>query len=453
MAAYPTPDIVTALAPDASSLKAGRGLASPGKWTLAAGNDTALWGLMQGSGKDPYHVRVLADGSATKCSCPSRKFPCKHALGLLLIAAEQPAKLAASAPPDWLEEWLASRAEKTVKTETKAAKAAEGGPKAPADGKAQAQRRAKRMERMAEGMGFLNQWLGDFVRQGLAEAPVTDHSFWENTARRMVDAQAPGLARRLRQAQETALSDAMTLDDARKNAPRLPDDLGRLHLLLTAGTRLETLDPDLRAEVEQLLGWTVAQESVLSGPGVTDRWFAAARTVQEEERVITAVTWLYGAESGRHAMWIQSAPAQQPVFTPLPIGRWLKGELAFYPGVQPLRALWKTPFSTTQAPPGGVPFETVCQVLERYAHGLEVNPWRTVIPFYLHARPMREKQGKKEWLVDGDGQALPVVPNDARRQLMGAISGGRPGLVFGLWNGYEVTPLGIESETGWVSLT
>ena len=155
MVPYPTPDLVTALAPDASSLKAGRSLASPGKWSLAGGNEAALWGLMQGSGKDPYQVLVLADGTATKCSCPSRKFPCKHALGLLFIAAEQPGKLDSVPPPPWVDEWLATRAEKAAKAETKAAAIADS-TKPPVDEAAQARRREKRTERVLRASLFSN---------------------------------------------------------------------------------------------------------------------------------------------------------------------------------------------------------------------------------------------------------------------------------------------------------
>ena len=67
MPPYPTSDQVTALAPDASSVKSGRELASPRKWTLLGADGEALWGLAQGSGKDPYQTRVLPDGSSTKC--------------------------------------------------------------------------------------------------------------------------------------------------------------------------------------------------------------------------------------------------------------------------------------------------------------------------------------------------------------------------------------------------
>ena len=86
----PTPwseDQVLALAPDAGSAAAGRRLSAPGPWSLAGAGEapTALWGLCAGSGKDLYQTVVDLTGPAYRCSCPSRKLPCKHALGLLLL--------------------------------------------------------------------------------------------------------------------------------------------------------------------------------------------------------------------------------------------------------------------------------------------------------------------------------------------------------------------------------
>ncbi len=443
MAHYPTPDLVTALAPDAAALKAGRGLASPGKWSLAGGNDTALWGLMQGSGKDPYQVQVLADGTATKCSCPSRKFPCKHALGLLFIAAEQPGKLAAMPPPAWVEEWLASRAEKAAKAEAKAV-ASDTTPKAPVDEAAQAKRRGKRSERVAEGIGFLQQWLADLTRQGFADAPLASFDFWENPARRMIDAQAPGLARLLRLAAASARS-------GNGKPTRLMDQLGRLHLLLSTARNLDSLDPDLRSEVEQLLGFTVAQETVLTGPEVADTWFIAARTVEEEDRLITAITWLWGAGSRRWACWIQATPAQQPVFTPMPLGRWVTGSLVYYPGTRPIRALWKSPFTVTDPPAAAPATESIDQLLSRYAASLAENPWRTHLPFCLRATTA--SVDGQDWIVDESGCALPLQISHALIQLMAAVDGGRPVPVCGLWTGREAIPLAMAEDGAWLSLT
>ncbi|MGH3171654.1 MAG: SWIM zinc finger family protein, partial [Trebonia sp.] len=68
------------LAPDGSSARAARGLAKAAPWTGTGATDDAVWGLCQGSGANPYQTVVDLTGPAYKCSCPSRKFPCKHGL-------------------------------------------------------------------------------------------------------------------------------------------------------------------------------------------------------------------------------------------------------------------------------------------------------------------------------------------------------------------------------------
>jgi len=72
---------------DANTLHDGRALARVAKWSGLGRDDHAAWGLAQGSGKNLYRVCVAIDDAATKCSCPSRKFPCKHAVGLMFLLA------------------------------------------------------------------------------------------------------------------------------------------------------------------------------------------------------------------------------------------------------------------------------------------------------------------------------------------------------------------------------
>src|SRR5579875_1395136 len=85
---------IHALAPDAASQKAGSKLAAPAPWSGvgARAESHLVWGDCKGSGAKPYQVTVLlpaAPGSPPSyaCTCPSHKFPCKHALGLLLLWA------------------------------------------------------------------------------------------------------------------------------------------------------------------------------------------------------------------------------------------------------------------------------------------------------------------------------------------------------------------------------
>ena len=84
-----TEEQIIQLAPDAASVKAGKGLATRAKWVLLEHSDRAIWGHCQGSGKTPYQTVIDIKNVAFKCSCPSRKFPCKHGLGLLFLYAAQ----------------------------------------------------------------------------------------------------------------------------------------------------------------------------------------------------------------------------------------------------------------------------------------------------------------------------------------------------------------------------
>ncbi|MFE0426828.1 SWIM zinc finger family protein, partial [Streptomyces sp. NPDC058953] len=199
-----TPEQVLSLAPDAASQKAGNKLATAGPWSGAGSDgDGAVWGLCKGSGKKPYQTVVDTTGPAYSCSCPSRKFPCKHALGLLLLWAGDEHAAGHGDVPDWAGQWLdgrRQRAEKQRETEAGAegAGGTAGGGRA-ADPAAAHRRAERRAERITAGATELEQRLADLLRGGLASADHGGYGLWEETAARMVDAQAPGLAARVRE--------------------------------------------------------------------------------------------------------------------------------------------------------------------------------------------------------------------------------------------------------------
>lgn len=70
-----TPEQVLALAPDTGVATSGKKLAITG-WHGLGRDAVALWGEYQGSAR--YQVRAALGDLTVKCSCPSRKFPCKH---------------------------------------------------------------------------------------------------------------------------------------------------------------------------------------------------------------------------------------------------------------------------------------------------------------------------------------------------------------------------------------
>src|SRR5215212_254446 len=184
-----TPEGVAALAPDAKVAAAGRKLGVPKIWEGPARSDDAIWGECRGSAV--YQVRVDLSDLAVKCSCPSRKHPCKHGIGLLFLSLEAPPPEAP--PPDWVTDWLARRAARTAAKE----RTGERKETATADPAAKEKRAKKRLSRVTAGLDALDLWMEDLVRSGLAAVGTKPLAFWDEQKKRMVDAQAPGFASRL----------------------------------------------------------------------------------------------------------------------------------------------------------------------------------------------------------------------------------------------------------------
>ena len=185
-------ETVEALAPDAASVTAARKLARPGPWSEHGSRRARGLGAVQGQRRrGRTRRRSISPGPAFKCSCPSRKFPCKHALALLLLRAAD--AVPAGAPPDvggrvaGLAGASAARA---------ASRPAPGEP--PRDPEAAAKRAAEREARVAGGVEDLQRWLRDAVRGGLGAGRLRTWDEWDAFAARLVDAQAPGAAARLR---------------------------------------------------------------------------------------------------------------------------------------------------------------------------------------------------------------------------------------------------------------
>src|SRR5476651_1227257 len=100
-----TRSVIEALAPDQSALTAASALLKPSKWPLRARFERLIWGECQGSGANPYRVAADIEDRGSKCTCPSRKFPCKHALALMWMFVDGDAGFQAGDVPDWVNDW------------------------------------------------------------------------------------------------------------------------------------------------------------------------------------------------------------------------------------------------------------------------------------------------------------------------------------------------------------
>ena len=452
-----TAEQVLALAPDTASAQAGRKLAAPKHWKSMGRDDAGLWGECQGSAL--YQVRVELASLSVKCSCPSRKFPCKHGVGLLLLAAD--GAVSVSQPPEWMASWMAKRA--AAKEPPKAAapdQPAEGAAALDAQAQMEAAKRAavkrveKRQRLMTSGLENLDLWLSDLMRNGIAGLEAKGGAFWEAQAARMVDAQAAGAASRLRR--------MAGIPGASPDWPeRLLAELGKLALLSHAWRRLDTLDQPLRDTVRQQMGWNLSTAEVITrGELISDRWVILGQWVDDSERIRVQRTWALGERGQRLAVILQFAPAFgsfAEVYLP---GSILTADLRFWPGAYPLRAsVFDGPGATPpllsgeglgvrSRLPGHARIEGL---LRAYAEGLARDPWLDRLGCVLRdVTPSLTPAGA--WLLrDAVGDALPLTAREHWRLL--AISGGHPVDVMGEWNGEALLPLGVIAADGYTSLT
>ena len=418
---------VAALAPDAASLKAGEKLSQAHQWLTLGRAGEILWGEIKGSGKNPYQTAIALAEPAFKCSCPSRKFPCKHGLGLALVFAASVDALVEAEPPAWLQEWLDKRGQRAQKQAEKAASAAEPVDEATVQKRAAAQQKRNhaRDEKVSAGVTELQRWLFDLIRQGLAHA---DDTQWQHMAARMVDAQAPGLARRLQNAgnlryQGSAWQEKLLLE------------MARLHLLLEAWQRRDSLPAAVQADVLAQIGFNLNKEEVQATEGIPDLWQVVGQRQEDDGQMRTQRTWLYGLHSRRYALLLDFAVQNQTMALRPGIGGRIEGLLAYYPSAVPLRALAPVPSAVpVSGEDNGLLFLPLTDNFSAYGLALAQCPWLGMFPFAIADVVPVQHEG--EWLlVDAHQQAIPLRISDAEGWGLLAESGGHPLAVFGEWDG------------------
>lgn len=449
---------IEAIAPDQASLQAARKLLKPAVWSgLAADGAGLAWGECQGSGAAPYRTVISESDAGYKCTCPSRKFPCKHSLALMWMRVEGKASFEVRLTPEWVQDWVRRR-RPVAKTEP-GADVDENGEARPAknislsradetdfpDPKAEARsaaaRERSRMDREAAvtaGLEDLNQWLTDQVEAGLGAFAANPGKACRLIAKRIVDAKAGGLANRIDElpASLYALPDALRPVAATR-------ELGQIHLLAEAWRRQDLLNADLRADLRREIGWSATREALLADEAaqpVTGVWrvFATLEETQQD-RLRRIETWMWREDPGegsRFAVLIDFVPiAGGAARSPWVVGERLQGRLLFYPSPVPLRAIMgellvpgQMCSDTLALPDTGL--EAAWQTWES---ALAMRPWLNTWPMQFRGAQIR-RNGQQYYLASKDaGITLPILPEQAETvaPLLSVeyIDG------FALWNG------------------
>ncbi len=413
---------VLGLSPDAASSRAGERLAAPAPWSDTGRHGSLLWGRCRGSGSTPYDTRVDLDGPGFACSCPSRKLPCKHALGLLLLWSD--GLVAETSPPEQVSDWATSR---RGRRETRSG----AGPGDPAAATA---RQSQRAERVRLGLEELDVWLSDQVRGGLAALPRAGYGPVDRVAARMVDAQAPGVAGMLRSLPARYVGDGWP--------DRTLEHLALLRLLVAAHRRLDELPDDLAHTVRSRVGYPVSKESVLARAPLRDRWVALGSVDVAEDRLTARRVWLRGERTGRWALLLSFAAGGAPLDAEAMPGVTLDADLHLYPGSGSLRGLLGTVHARTQSVPE-VPGCLVGRAAAAFGDLLAADPWAERLPVVLTGAPVPPASERgRWWFRSPDGAAVPLLRGAEAWPLL-ARSMGDPIEVMGEWTHDGFLPLGF----------
>jgi hypothetical protein len=355
-------------------------------------------------------------------------------------------------PPDWAAQRPARRGEPPENEaparqdppggETEGEQPAdEVGPGPAAAGSEAARRRAeRRAERITAGATELEQRLADLLRTGLAGAEQAGYGLWEETAARMIDAQAPGLATRVRELGAIASSGPHW-------PVRLLEEVALLHLLNRAWLRRAWLPDGLAATVRARTGLPASP----SGPPVRDRWLVLAQYDSADARLTSRRIWLYGAQSHRTALVLSYGAAGRAPELTLPVGLSLEAEVSPYAGGTGQRVAlgerFAAPTVTDIRPPG----VSTTRATARYGTALRDDPWLESVPVTL-GRVVPARDGDGWQLADADEDtALPLTPAARARPglwRLVALSGGAPVQVFGECGHQGFTPLTAWPEIG-----
>jgi SWIM zinc finger len=454
------------LAPDQASLSAAAKLKKPGLWPLLACDAAGLvWGECQGSGASPYRVICSETDFGYKCTCPSRKFPCKHTLALMWMRADGAPPFKTGAAPAWVGDWLARRrpggapakkaaAEAEVKASAAQAVVVEPAVEDPkAAARAAAQRERNRAEREASirgGLDELDTWIADALQGGLAAFMPTASERCRKIAQRLVDAKATGLASRV----ERLPADLILLPEAMRS-DALIERLATLYLIACAYRNQDRLPDAVKADVRQAVGWAVTRDSLLAEAEalrVKDRWMVVGTAVEvQADRIRRIETWLSRLGEGagpRFAVLIDFVPVSLGKTTnTYAAGEVFTAELVYFNSPAPLRAIVAERIGSTSADERWPrPADDVPGAIARINDVLALCPWSGDVPFAAHGARI-VASGASLWVTDAQCSAGVPLRSDEDDTVLPLVEIGDIDL-FGRWDGHFLsldlceTPLG-----------
>ena len=362
------------------------------------------------------------------CSCKSRKAPCRHLLGLLLLWQQFAENFSQQQPSPHITAWI-------KREQIKCQRAAKANGRLP-----QNQPSPQKLNQLQAGLNELELWLLDMVRHGLASLPERPKSYWETMAHRLIDTQAPALAAQVRNLAKVPTAQSNWTETYLQQ-------IGRLYLIIQGAKNFEQLPAITQADLQTAVGWLpqISQNPTI----ISDNWLVLGRQQEIVGSQTRYITWLWGQEIQRTIQFIDVLPSGKLASSCLPTNTTWHGQLCLAPGNWPLIATRYEalqPCQTAVHPDG---FKTIQEATKTYSHALAVNPWLPHFPMLLHnTQPSQTETGWQ--LIDQMGSCLPLPEKFAYGWHLTTLAGGTPSpILFGIWNGRFLQPLSVQHNNRW----
>jgi hypothetical protein len=427
---------ILALAPDDSSRKAGKELANASKWSNTGINERALWGECQGSGKTPYKTQVDLSSIAFKCSCPSRKFPCKHGLGVLLLYTRQKQLFTQTDYPAWVKEWIEKREDKAEKKQEK--------PDKPVDAEAQAKRLQQRQKKVEGGIEELQLVLKDIVRNGILSLPEKANALFENLSKRMIDSQAPGLAFMVRELAE--------MNYYKENwHSEFISQLVKIHLVISSFKIQDSLPDLLKEDVKALIGFPQNMDELKQQTGHVGHWYVLAKQTEQQEQLQVQKNWLLELNSGQHALVMQYYVRSQMPDVNFTSGTTIEAELSFHKSINPFRAIVKSTGKIIFSNIKDKGFKSWQELLEYEKNQIILSPFVSDQSSLVNHLALVIHQNN--WFIkDENAVLMPLLANDTQRLKMLAVTGSKKFSAVVLGQEGKYVPMAIITNNTYISL-
>jgi hypothetical protein len=433
---------IQSLAPDEASLKAGKSLSGKSNWLIAQYNDRAVWGEIKGSGAKPYLTQIDINNIAFKCSCPSRKFPCKHGLGLMLLwTNDTNAVTQNEEEPAWVADWMNKRIAKDEKltevkeyTEEELAK----------QEKTKLKRTEDRTLAVENGVAELTLVLKDIIRTGILNLPQKDASYFDKIAARMIDAKASGLAGWIKKL--GAINYNQNGIGWQSEALEI---MGKMYLLTEAFRNIHNQSELWQTSIKNLIGWSQAPKELLQDATaeiVKDIWLVIGQeTTITDDGITIQRNWLVGTQTNETALILNFGTRFAPMDISVIAGSIIEAALVFFPAVVKQRAVIKLQKGIVNSLPQMPNLLEGITALYEYKHSIIVKyPFATDIVVCL--KNIRIGQHKEAFIaIDEDGSYVQLCTDfNFEKQLNWlAITSGNYFAITAVIREEKLFPLGV----------